>query len=250
LLRVLHLTDPHLFADPNGSLRGTQTFASLSAALEHYRAADWRADLVMVTGDLIQDDSKQAYEHFRTLLSSLDLPVYCVPGNHDVRTMMRAALQDPPFHYCATVECRDWLIVGIDSCVADKAGGSVNETELARLDSAIAGSSARHVMVALHHPPLAVGSKWLDTVGLDNGDELLARLARSGKVRLAIFGHVHQNFEAQHGDIRILGTPSTCSQFAAQSDIFAIDDHPPAYRRIQLYADGRHGDELVWVADA
>jgi 3',5'-cyclic AMP phosphodiesterase CpdA len=44
----------------------------LSAVLEHYRASDWRADLVVVTGDLIQDDSPEAYQHFRTLLGSLD----------------------------------------------------------------------------------------------------------------------------------------------------------------------------------
>lgn len=250
MLRVLHLTDPHLFADPNGSLRGTRTYSSLSAVLAHYRAADWRADLVMVTGDLIQDDSQQAYQHFQKLLGGLDLPVYCVPGNHDVRVLMRAALEDPPFYYCATVERGNWLIVGIDSCVDGQAGGAVHDTEFTRLDDAIAGSAAQHVMVCLHHPPVAVGSRWLDTVGLDNGDEVLARLAHSGKVRLAIFGHVHQNVEVQHGGIRIIGTPSTCSQFAVHSADFAIDDRPPAYRRIELHADGRHDDELIWVADA
>jgi Icc protein len=250
LLRVLHLTDPHLFADPNGKLRGTVTYASLSAVLEHYRASDWRADLVVVTGDLIQDDSPEAYQHFRTLLGSLDLPVYCVPGNHDVRALMRAALRESPFFYCDTAERACWLIVGIDSCVPDQAGGSVGADELARLDAAIDACNANHVMVCLHHPPVPVGSKWLDTVGLDNGEQVLARLSRSDKVRLAIFGHVHQDYEAEHRGIRIIATPSTCSQFAIQSDEFAIDDRPPAYRRIELQADGGHSNELIWVGDA
>ena len=250
MLRVLHLTDPHLFADPVGSLRGTVTYASLSAVLAHYRAGGWHADLVVATGDLIQDDSRQAYEHFRKLLGSLDLPVYCVPGNHDRRGLMQAELSAPPFYYCDTVESGGWLIAGIDSCVDDQAGGSVSDAEFARLDDAIAASDAGHVMVCLHHPPVAVGSKWLDTVGLDNGEAVLAHLARSGKIRLAISGHVHQDYEADHAGIRIIATPSTCSQFAAQSDEFAIGDLPPAYRRIELHAGGTHSNELIWVRNA
>jgi Icc protein len=250
LLRVLHLTDPHLFAETDGSLRDTVTFASLSAVLSHYRAGKWRADIAVVTGDLVQDDSPAAYEHFRTLLGSLNLPVYCVPGNHDVPQLMRAVLQGPPFHYCAIVTHGEWLIAGIDSYVSDQAGGSVSDAEFDRLDAAIATSDAGNVMVCLHHPPVPLGSKWLDSVGLDNGDEVLARFSSSGKVRLAIFGHVHQAYEADHDDVRIIATPSTCSQFAVGSDDFALDDRPPAYRRIELHADGTHANELIWVADA
>ena len=58
---MLHITDPHLFADPEGSLRGTNTRASLEKVLAHYAAGDWRADRVVVTGDIIQDDSAGAY---------------------------------------------------------------------------------------------------------------------------------------------------------------------------------------------
>jgi Icc protein len=250
LLRVLHLTDPHLFADPDGNLRGTVTHSSLSAVLAHYRDSGWQADVVAVTGDLIQDDSAQAYEHFRQLLGGLDLPVYCVPGNHDVRDLMRPALAAAPFHYCATLERDNWLIVGIDSCVSDQAGGSVTVDELARLDDAIATSDADNVMVCLHHPPVPMGSKWLDSVGLDNGESVLAGLAHSGKVRLAILGHVHQAYEAEHAGVRIIATPSTCSQFAIGSDEFATDDKPPAYRRIELHSDGRFDNKLIWIADS
>jgi len=83
-LRILHLTDPHLFADTAGDLRGTVTHSSLRAVLDHYHDSDWRADLIVVTGDLIHDDSRRAYDHFCEILGSIGAPVYCVPGNHDV----------------------------------------------------------------------------------------------------------------------------------------------------------------------
>lgn len=243
----MHLTDPHLFAARDGSFRGAVTCASLNAVLVDYRSGDWQADLVVVTGDLIQDDSTGAYELFCQLLRSLDLPVYCVPGNHDIRDTMRKALGSAPFYYCNSVENDNWLLVGIDSCITGRAGGHVSEDEFARLDKLITDSAAQHVMVCLHHPPVAMGSKWLDTVGLDNGDEFLERIESSGKVRLAIFGHVHQEYDAQHGGIRIVATPSTCRQFERGSDEFAVDNNPPAYRRISLYADGHADCELVWV---
>jgi Icc protein len=249
LLRVLHLTDPHLFAAKDGSLRGTVTFASLASVLDHYRSGDWQADVAVVTGDLIQDDSAEAYQHFRQLLGELGIPVYCVPGNHDIRDLMRDALSEAPFVYCGNQQFGDWLLVGMDSCVDGQAGGAIAAAEFDRVDDEIAASDASHVMLHLHHPPVAMGSRWLDTVGMDNGAEALRRFTASGKVRLTIFGHVHQDFSTEIAGMRISATPSTCSQFGPGSAEFAIDDNPPAYRRIELHPDGSHHNELIWVGN-
>ncbi len=246
-IRVLHVTDPHLFANPESNLRGTVTHSSLSAVLAHIGAAQWPADMIAVTGDLIQDDTRAAYHRFCDLMAPLNLPVYCVPGNHDVRELMRDAVSQAPFHYCESVLINNWLIIGIDSCISGDAGGQVDDVEMNRLAKSLADTSAEHVMICLHHPPLPVGSQWLDEIGLKNGDEFLRMIVRSGNVRLAIFGHVHQPFEAEHESIKIIGTPSTCRQFMAASDGFALDEHPPAYRRISLYADGSVENELIWL---
>ena len=246
-VRVLHLTDPHLFGDTAGVLRGIVTYASLSSVVQHYRAGGWRAHIAALTGDLIQDNTRGAYENCRKLIAQLELPIYCVPGNHDVRSLMREALADPPFHYCGSTVSGNWLIVGIDSCAAGRADGCVTDDEQSRLTAVIAASEAEHVMVCLHHPPVPIGSAWLDTVSLDNGEEFLANLQSMGKVRLAIVGHVHQAYDAIHDGIQIISTPSTCRQFMHGSDEFAVDDNPPAYRRISLNADGQVHSELVWV---
>jgi Icc protein len=239
-----------LFAAKDGSLRGTVTYSSLSAVLAHYQAGDWRADVAVVTGDIIQDDSAGAYTHFRDLLSTLALPVLCVPGNHDVRDLMQDALAEPPFQYCSELERDEWLLVGLDSCVEERAGGFLTDAEFDRLDRVVAASRAAHVMIYLHHPLVALGSTWLDSVGMANGTQALARFATSGKVRLAIFGHVHQDFSAHHDGMQIIATPSTCSQFVAGSDEFAIDDRPPAYRRLELHSNGTHNNEIIWVHEA
>ncbi len=247
-VRILHITDPHLFADSAGELRGTNTYDSLAAVLEHFRASGWTADLVVATGDIIQDDSAEAYQRFRELLEPVGLPVYCIPGNHDVRPLMRDALAERPFRYCETRQLGNWLLFGIDSCRGEgHAGGAVDAAEMDRLEAAVKASEAEHVLVCIHHPPVPMNSRWLDEVGLDNAAELMTRLQALERVRAVLFGHVHQAYDEQHGNVRVVGTPSTCRQFQPGSDTFAVDDRPPAYRRIGLAADGTFDTELVWI---
>ena len=246
-VRVLQVTDPHLFADTSGRLRGVESYRSLQRVIADYRDRDWDADLVLVTGDLIQDDSREAYDHFRDLFGGLGLPVHCVPGNHDVRPTMREALATPPFHYCKSARLGDWLVTGIDSCLEGEAGGRIAADELARLAGILEATTARHVVVSLHHPPLPTGSRWLDQVGLANGDEFLDLVCRANKVRLAVFGHIHQAFDVTVDGVRVVGTPSTCAQFLPGADTFTIDGRPPAYRRFELLADGEVRTELIWL---
>ena len=246
-VKVLHLTDPHLFADREGDLRGTVTYESLSRVIDHYRSSDWRSDLVLATGDIIQDDSAEAYAHFRELLGGIGLPVYCLPGNHDVRSLMQEALADPPFQYCGNVETGNWLIACLDSCVAGEVHGRISHAQLQDLAAAIENADAAHALVCLHHPPVLMGSRWLDSVGLEDRQAFLDTLAEWPNVRLVLFGHVHQDFEGQHAGFRILGTPSTCRQFARHSELFAVDDSPPAYRRLKLYTNGHLEHELIWL---
>jgi Icc protein len=248
-VRFVQFTDPHLFADADGALRGTVTATSLKAVLDDIHRRRWPADFYAVTGDLIQDDTRQAYERFRDLTCNLDRPVYCLPGNHDVRPLMQQVLAGPPFHYCASRRQGAWLIVMIDSCIDHEACGHISDAELGRLRDEIGASDAGHVLICLHHPPLPMRSRWLDQVGLDNAATLLDLIAGHDKVRGVLFGHVHQAFDADYEGRRIIGTPSTCRQFKPGADTFAVDDGPPAYRQVTLHTDGRIDAELIEVCE-
>jgi Icc protein len=68
-------------------------------------------------------------------------------------------------------------------------------------------------------------------------------------VRAVVWGHVHQTFDALRGSVRLLATPSTCAQFQPGTHEFALDSLPPAYRTLQLRADGTLSTEVVWVEE-
>jgi 3',5'-cyclic-AMP phosphodiesterase len=245
-VRLVHFTDPHLYGDENLSLRGVATLPALTAALNHARAHDWPPDALLVTGDLVQDDPG-GYPHFRRLFAELGLPVLCVAGNHDEPQAMRRELTGAPFVLDGHVDLGRWRIVLLDSCIPGCAGGHMSRETLAALETALAGAGKQHCLVCLHHHPVAMASRWLDRVGLDNAAEFLACIDRHPNVRAIVWGHVHQSFDGLRRGVRLLATPSTCAQFLPNADNFTVDRRPPGYRTLELRADGTLMTEVVWV---
>lgn len=176
------------------------------------------------------------------------MPVLCIPGNHDPGNLLAERLTAAPFVTDAPIVAGNWSLIGMDSTVTGRAGGLLGDAELDRTRTLIDSAQQDFIALCLHHPPIRLRSRWLDGVGLDDSDRLLALLEEYDSIRLVLFGHAHQAAEAVHANARILGTPSTCRQFKPKSDEFALDNRPPAYRRITLNDDGSTLSDLVWVA--
>jgi Icc protein len=245
-VRLTHLTDPHLYGSEGEMLRGIATLPSLEATLAHAQQRDWPPDAVLVTGDLVQDDPA-GYAHFRRVFAALRLPVLCLPGNHDEPEAMRRELDCAPFIVGGSVDIGLWRIVLLDSTMPGSAAGRLNGQNLAALESSLAASPQRHVLVCLHHHPVPMASHWLDRVGLQNAAEFFDVIDRHPNVRGIVWGHVHQNYDALRKGVRLLATPSTCAQFLPRSEQFAIDQRPPGYRTLELKPDGSILTDLIWI---
>ena len=248
-LRIVQFTDLHLFGAADGQLRGLATLPALEATLAAAQRRDSRWDATLLTGDLVQDDPS-GYARVRELFGASPTPVYCIPGNHDEIAAMRAQLATRPFQINGTAEHGNWLLVMLDSYLHGRAGGRLEKAELARLDAALAAHPERHALVCLHHHPVAMHSRWLDAVGLENPDALFEVLDRHANVRVLLWGHVHQAWEGERNGVRLLCTPSSCAQFKPNSDNFAIDRKPPGYRWFRLHADGRVESAVEWIDPA
>jgi Icc protein len=244
-MKVLQITDPHLYGNAAAALRGVQTDASLHAVLDAAltRVPDYAA--LLVTGDLVQDD-KAGYLRFRSILGNLDKPVLCIPGNHDEPEAMRRELNVAPFRICGAHDFGAWKFVMLDSYDSGCVGGRLTAEELARLDAELA-PTAEHAMVCLHHHPIAMGSRWLDTSGLANAADFWRIIDAHPCVRAVTWGHVHQQFDGRRGRVHLYATPSTGAQFLPGSDRYAVDSRPPAYRSFDLHADGRIETEVHWI---
>ncbi len=247
-LHILHVTDPHLHAHRDAMMRGLNTFESFVAVIDHVAAGQRKPDAVLATGDLVQDETRQGYERFRQVVSKLDVPVHCVPGNHDSPRIMAEVLGKPPFHFCGSHSYGNWRLLMLNSTVRWDDGGRLEPSQLKILETALHKHPHEHVLIALHHHPLPTGSHWLDGLGLRNSDEFLRIIDGCTNVRAVAWGHVHQAAETMRNNVLMFSTPSTGSQFLPDSDVFMMDSRPPGYRWIELQPDGSLETEVVWLS--
>jgi len=237
---LLHFTDPHLFADEEANLKGVNTDATLASVLNMARVQHPQADAAIFTGDLSQDESAGAYERLAWALEQGPTPTYLLEGNHDDPSSMWVGLtgQQADLRQDRMFFLAGWQVLLLNSSVPDQVGGELSADSLEWLQRALLAHPNHHTLVCLHHQPVPVGSAWMDAIGLKNGDELLALLADHPQVRGVLWGHVHQEFDRQHGAIRLLSSPSTCIQFAPGAKAFALEASAPGYRWLKLAADG------------
>lgn len=255
-IRLLHITDHHLFADPKGSLLGVPTWQSLEAVLTLMAPELPNADLILVTGDVTQDHTDASYQAFAKRINQLGVPVHYLPGNHDALTAMQRCLQGANIHPEAHIKMGVWALHLLNSAVEGQVSGAVAQPEFDMLVRNMSQSEAQHHLVALHHHPVPMQSEWLDAHILAQGSQFLARLHQAAPVKLVLFGHVHQEYESQQHGIKLLATPSTSVQFTPQAQDFEVDSLQPGFRWLELFDNGEVITQVVrvtkpkFVADA
>ncbi|MBS0001808.1 MAG: metallophosphoesterase [Thioalkalivibrio sp.] len=242
---VVQISDPHLGLQPGPIRTGyPDSDAQLAAVLDDALRHQGDADLALVTGDLAEDPVPAVYQRLIGHLARLPAPMLALAGNHDDRGIARDAFVGAGHGFEGERVLGDWLVIGLDSCWPGHTAGWVQKPELERLADSIERHPGHWVLVAVHHPLVRVGSRWLDRLTLTNGDEVLAALARHPRVRACIFGHIHQGYDAMHGSIRLLGCPSTLVQFLPEAADFALEPVESGYRVLRLHHDGSVETEL------
>jgi Icc protein len=238
MIQIAQLTDTHLFANPDGALYGVNTRASLEAVINHAAANLPALDLLLVTGDLVHDETEQGYLALRKLVGGLGVPAYYLPGNHDDPAVMQAVLPNVPRQGITLVEKNNWLIVLLDSSIRGRVEGELPGGVLEKLLDCLHGNRHKQVFIALHHHVIKIHSPWLDGLNLRNHREFLEVLNGFTNVKAVLNGHIHQEFDEQRNGVRFLGSPSTCFQFKPGQLTAGIDDAPAGYRHIVLHEDG------------
>ncbi|HET6655825.1 MAG TPA: phosphodiesterase [Gammaproteobacteria bacterium] len=246
-LHIIQITDTHLFATDGPRMHDVDSRESLARVLAAI-AADESPDLLLVTGDIAQDESRDAYRRLAEALAPLNVPVLALAGNHDDAALMadvfaRTAISVDKLH-----DFDHWRILQLHSPVAGETHGWLEPAELDWLDTALAVD--RPTLICLHHPPLAVGTQWLDAIGLTNTQEFFNVVDRHETVRAVVAGHVHQESYVRRGAVDYFTTPSTSVQFRPGVPQPAFDTLAPGYRRLRLHPDGGVESEVVRVGTA
>ena len=250
-IRVVQISDLHLpdVAGQAGFI-APDADASLHAVLEEVRKHAG-LDVVVASGDLADTGGTPAYLRLAEMLEQLPAPVYCIAGNHDRPAALDANLPRDNIHIAASTRLGNWLFLFLDSnaygqqlgddgvwrdrpdrITAAERGGVVPAEEH-RARSILAETSADHVLVWIHHPPIAPpGAKPPDTDYVDQIERLVRDFPH---VRGIACGHRHMGYSGALGSCPVYAAPST----AYNIDTSARTFDAPGYRWLELCPDGR-----------
>ena len=238
--RIIQVTDCHLQKGPTDLFKGVNPEARLLQVLNHIQAHVEPYDLLLLTGDLVHHGYPEGYQRLYSYVKELGDSRGWLPGNHDDAAEMQqfALLSDKEF----TLGC--WSVLSLDSTSnPDGVGsGSIGSEELQWLHGRLEQLKGQHVIIALHHPPLEVGSLWQDAIKLGNADVFLDLVSKYPAVKLMLCGHLHQEHALTCGHISLLATPATAPQFQPATETPLLEtlspQSLPGYRVIDLYSEG------------
>ncbi|EKO3417149.1 3',5'-cyclic-AMP phosphodiesterase [Vibrio fluvialis] len=239
-IKLVQITDTHLFAPDDGSLLSVNTADSFLAVVEAIRAQQLEFDAILATGDISQDHTAESYHRFTQGILPLEKICFWLPGNHDYKPNMSSVLPSKQIHAPEHVLLGEhWQMILLDSQVVGVPHGRLSDQQLTLLEEKLSAHPERFTLVLLHHHPLLVGSAWLDQHTLKDSEAFWTIIERHQNVKAVLCGHVHQDMDRLHHGVRVMATPSTCVQFKPNSDDFALDKCSPGWRELELHADGR-----------
>lgn len=253
VIRLVQVTDTHLFKDINGELLGINTQASFNQVLSEIKQSNFNYDLVIATGDLVQDSSDEGYFHFCESVKQLGKMVFWIPGNHDFQPKMFDILNREQENICSKKHIllgKHWQILMLDSQVYGVSYGQLGQYQMDWLLAKLKEYPERYSLVVLHHHILSTNSVWLDQHNLRNSYDLAYALSPFNNVKGILYGHIHQEVEGEWNGYKVMATPSTCIQFKPDSNNFALDILQPGWREISLHSDGRIVSQVKRIQNA
>ena len=248
-MRILQLSDPHLVAADAALVRERPALALLERALLEGQRE--RPDLLLISGDLCQDESWGGYVRLGRLLDRhVNVPVGLLPGNHDHPLLLKAVLGRRFCTAPAELIVQGTRLVLLNSHRSGCSAGWLGPHQLQWLQQRLADPMRRDLplVVALHHPPVAIGHPVMDTMNLSDHHQLAAILQPHAALRAVVFGHIHQHWHGtwpQRPDVPLLGCPSTLRSFQCVQPCPLGRAEDPGGRLLEIHNDGSLSHQVL-----
>ena len=228
---IAQISDLHCREVDAPAMLGNDNNFNIERAVARLNNFSPRPDLVLATGDLTSRGRTEQYAALADLLAPLEIPLYLLPGNHDAyRPMMdnfagQYGLVDDGYEFIRTVINSGPLrLVGLDTSVADHHHGAIPEERIQWLNEALSIEPEKPTLIFMHHPPFETGIWWMDSIGILEGLNRLAKVLNNHSQIIGMTaGHLHRTIHATFAGIPVIIAPSTC--YAVDLDI--RDEAPP-----------------------
>ncbi len=248
IIRLLQLTDCHIGPRNEEILLGLNTHESLDDVIHHVGNNEDEFDVFLATGDISNNGGVNTYRRFLSIVQSSPIKhkgFAWLPGNHDSPDDMNEALGTSSL--VKEVVAGNWLFILLNTQVPGHTHGNLSESELNVLDEILLRNTDKHIMIFMHHQPVPVGCAWVDNQQVRSEYAFFKILDQYENIKAVVWGHVHQEFNQHRNNVDLMSTPSTCIQFKAKSDEFAVDNLMPGYRTFELKPDGTFFTKVIRI---
>jgi 3',5'-cyclic-AMP phosphodiesterase len=229
-MRILHLSDTHVERMAHLNTHGIDPRTSLLRMLHDCEFVP-DLDLVVVSGDVADDGSLQAYVAVRQAVGSFatarGIPQVYSTGNHDDRanftdvlgsghlgsdgTDIGRLIDSAAGERAAVSRVGDYRVITLDTLVPGRGYGWLNDRQLRWLSDLLGTRSAAGSIIVMHHPPIAVQRPAQQALMLRNAADLAAVLDGSD-TRLLLCGHFHHQMTGFLGTTPVLVTPGVINR--------------------------------------
>lgn len=198
----VQISDSHIGFDKPANPDSNATFA---AALDKIKALPTPPDFILHTGDISHSATPEQFSHATEALDALKIPVFYVPGEHDIvdpvtfeafKTRFGAGAKNGAFY---SFDHKGAHFVGLNNVVElkTKGMGYLGPDQLAWLADDLKDKSSETPIIVFGHIPLwTIAPEW--GWGTQDGAQALSLLARFASVTV-LNGHVHQIFQKTEG---------------------------------------------------
>lgn len=217
---LIQITDTHIL--PKGEILygEVDTALHLAETVQQINRMRPLPDVVIVTGDLVEQGDKAGYQHFVELIRPLKMPVYVLPGNHDNPHMMSEVFAETPYFPTSDSTFQyaiDDLPIRILALNSHSGGTELPEFDEQRMSwlQMQLHQSDKPTLIALHHPPMTTGIELIDMGGSEWFQGLKSVLAEHSHVKLVICGHCHTDLYGRIAQVPVYMAAATAHQLVA-----------------------------------
>ncbi|MEM7238788.1 MAG: phosphodiesterase [Pseudomonadota bacterium] len=208
-MKIIHVSDTHLMRSEDDKFR-PGTIKSLDAALRDIILRHRDAELIVITGDLVNDGALEGYEVLAELTSKLPIPVELMLGNHDDRENF---LKVFPVRRSENgfVQSMRQLSSGralfLDTTTEGRHSGTLCSKRLAWLEAQLTADDGPF-WIFMHHHPIPTHLPQMDRIMLADANQFGDIVADHRDHIAHIFhGHLHLPMSGS-----LYGVPVSCQR--------------------------------------
>ena len=233
-LKFIHVTDLHL-TPPGDDLWSLNPHDRFEKCLEDIVKWHSDAEFCIISGDLTDAGSPEAYDWLRDKLAGFPIKCHLMLGNHDARDVFNSQFPDAPTDDNGFVQSAFDTDAGrfllLDTFKGGTSAGEYCEKRRAWLGDELDKASNRPVWLFMHHPPFDISIPYMDRIKLEESHLFADVVARHGNIRHLFYGHVHRAGYVNWNGIPCTSLPAINHQVPLNREPGGnpYTDEPPMY---------------------